>query len=182
MSRLFFVTLTLTLVPGIAFAWGATGHSVVCEIAYAELGRDARRAVDRLIDTDPLYETFAESCNWADGPPRQREIDHYMNFPRSTRAVTMGRCAMADSCLFTAIDEDVSVLASSLSSERQKLEALKLLGHWVGDIHQPMHTTFADDRGANSIEVVVEEHGEPADTNLHAVWDTWIIAGRTCMM
>ena len=166
------------LLPGFAFAWGDTGHSTVCEIAYAELTREARRQVDRLIDADPQYDSFPESCNWADGPPRLRDPDHYMNFPRSTRAVTLGRCIMADNCLFTAIDEDVSILASSLSTERQKLEALKLLGHWVGDIHQPMHTTFADDRGANSIEVVVDQDGEPAETNLHAVWDSWIIDSR----
>jgi hypothetical protein len=176
MRRLF--SLFILVIPGLAHSWGPTGHSTVCEIAYTELTREARRQVDHLIDADPQYDNFAESCNWADGPPRQREPDHYMNFPRSAQAVTVAECALADTCLFTAIDEDVSVLASSLSSERRKLEALKLLGHWVGDIHQPMHTTFADDRGANSIEVLVEEGGQPDETNLHAVWDGWIIRER----
>jgi S1/P1 Nuclease len=30
---------------------------------------------------------------------------------------------------------------------------LKFLGHWVGDIHQPLHVSFEDDRGENSILV-----------------------------
>ena len=56
------------------------------------------------------------------------------------------------------------------------LEALKLLGHWVGDIHQPMHTTFSDDRGANSITaIVIDDDGEFIESTLHGVWDYWII-------
>ena len=44
--------------------------------------------------------------------------------------------------------------------------ALKFLGHWVGDIHQPMHAGFRDDRGGNHVST----QGSSCD-NLHAVWD-----------
>ena len=71
-----FLLLLTVVLPQLAFAWSETGHSTVCEIAYTELSRSARRDVDRLIDMDPQYDTFAESCNWADGPPRQRDLDH----------------------------------------------------------------------------------------------------------
>jgi len=164
--------------PLAAWAWGKTGHSVVCEIAFAELSNPARREVKRLMDLDSGYETFAESCNWADVPPRQREFDHYVNFPRNTASVAVADCPLADTCLFRAIDHDIGVLSSAESSDRDRLEALKLLGHWLGDIHQPMHVTFADDRGANWVEAVVQEGDEPVDSNLHAVWDYWIISRR----
>src|SRR5262249_28277484 len=42
--------------------------------------------------------------------------------------------------------------------------------HWVGDIHQPLHVSFADDRGGNFIR----ESG-PCVNSLHTVWDTCII-------
>ncbi len=177
MTRHLFVLIAM--LPQLAFAWSETGHSTVCEIAYAELSRDARREVDRLIKLDADYDTFAESCNWADGPPRQRDLDHYVNFPRSTRAVTEGVCKLADTCIFSGIDADASVLLADASSDQARLDALKLLGHWVADIHQPMHTAFSDDRGANSITaIVVDDEGEEIESTLHGVWDYWIIHWR----
>ena len=47
---------------------------------------------------------------------------------------------------------------------------LKFLGHWVADIHQPLHVSFAGDRGGNFIR----ESG-PCVNSLHTVWDTCII-------
>ena len=40
----------------------------------------------------------------------------------------------------------------------------------IGDIHQPLHVSFADDRGGNFIR----EAG-PCVNSLHTVWDTCII-------
>jgi S1/P1 Nuclease len=45
-----------------------------------------------------------------------------------------------------AIEGDFALLASPDTTNEEKLVALKLLGHWVGDIHQPLHVSFEDDR------------------------------------
>jgi len=71
-------------------------------------------------------------------------------------------------CLFTAIATDLEVLRTS-NDDAAKLASLKYLGHWVGDIHQPLHVSFADDRGGNSIRA------SACAPNLHAVWDTCVI-------
>jgi hypothetical protein len=47
---------------------------------------------------------------------------------------------------------------------------LKFLGHWVGEIHQPLHVSFEDDRGGNGILVT-----GICGTNLHAAWDTCLV-------
>jgi len=49
-------------------------------------------------------------------------------------------------------------------------EALKFLGDWVGDIHQPMHVSFEDDRSANGINTTGVCSG-----NLYSAWDTWLL-------
>ena len=54
---------------------------------------------------------------------------------------------------FTAIKRDFEVLSSSNASQAQKLESLKFLGHWVGDIHQSLHVSIEDDGGGKSILV-----------------------------
>ena len=50
-----------------------------------------------------------------------------------------------------AINHDFAVLASPDATDGEKLAALKFLGHWVGDIHQPLHAASQDDRGGNHI-------------------------------
>jgi S1/P1 Nuclease len=70
----------------------------------------------------------------------------------------------------TAIKKDFEVLSSNNSSPAQKLASLKFLGHWVGDIHQPLHVSFADDRGGNNIAVT-----GICSANLHSAWDTCLV-------
>lgn len=160
--------------PSIAFGWGEDGHRVVCQIAYDELTAVARMEVDRLLQLDPGFDSFAESCLFADSPERIRWLDHFMNVPRSAQAVTTADCPMADTCVIPAIRSDVRVLNDPATGDQPKLLALKLLGHWVGDIHQPMHVSFQDDRGGNSN---IANVGLP-DANLHGVWDYMIIAAN----
>ena len=64
---------------------------------------------------------------------------------------------------------DLEVLRTS-NDDAAKLASLKFLGHWVGDIHQPLHVSFADDRGGNHIRA-----SGPCVNSLHAVWDACII-------
>lgn len=164
--------LSLALMPSLVLAWGETGHRVVCQIAYEELLPEARAEMDRLLALDPDYVNFAESCVFADAPERIRWQDHFMNLPRSTTAITTADCPLAESCVIAAIRNDVLVLRDPASSDADKLLAMKLLGHWVADIHQPMHVSFQDDLGANNINVnLTMEY-----PNLHAVWDYSIIS------
>ena len=162
----------IVLFPAVAFGWGETGHQVVCQIAFDELTATAQREVERLLDLDPDFESFVESCLFADSPERIRMFDHFMNLPRSRAAVTTADCPMADTCIIPAIQGETAILQDTASDDADKLLAIKLLGHWVGDIHQPMHVAFQDDRGANSISVDVDL----PDANLHAVWDYSILS------
>jgi nuclease S1 len=62
-------------------------------------------------------------------------------------------------------------LRDQRAPQRQRLEALKYLVHFIGDIHQPLHASNNNDRGGN--DVIVTFMGR--QTNLHTVWDTGII-------
>jgi hypothetical protein len=170
MKRLAF--LLFALLPSSVFGWGEDGHRIVCQIAFDELTPSARIEVRRLLALDPDFESFADSCLFADSPERIRFLDHFMNLPRSTRAITSAECPLAESCVISAIQNDFLVLQNAEASDAEKLLALKLLGHWVGDVHQPLHVSFQDDRGGNSNNVNVDD----SRVNLHGVWDYQIIA------
>jgi hypothetical protein len=58
----------------------------------------------------------------------------------------------------------------SKASPADRLIALKFLGHWVGDIHQPLHVSFEDDRGGNDITATGQCSGV-----LHGTWDTCLV-------
>jgi hypothetical protein len=70
----------------------------------------------------------------------------------------------------TAIRKGFEFLSSKSASQAQKLGSLKFLGHWVGDIYQPLHVSFEDDRGGNSVLVT-----GLCDANLHSAWDTCLV-------
>jgi hypothetical protein len=65
-----------------------------------------------------------------------------------------------------------SLLLNTTNSFRTRNEALKFILHFIGDIHQPLHTEDLA-RGGNDIPVVFDGH-KTQRTNLHSVWDSSI--------
>jgi hypothetical protein len=159
----------LALFSGDAHAWGDTGHKVVCEIAFRLAQPDTRAAIRKLIRSDSEFDTFSESCVFPDHP-RKRPSEHFINLPRDAHGLITDECPTADKCILSAILSDSKVLASKSKRPKDRLIALKFLGHWIGDIHQPLHVSFEDDRGGNNIHVNGECSG-----NLHGTWDTCLV-------
>lgn len=171
MRALIFAVLALTLMSSRALAWGDIGHKVVCEIAFRLAQPDTRAAIRRLIRSDTEFDNFSDSCVYPDHP-RKRAPEHFINLSRDAQGLTSDQCPTASKCVLSAILSDAKVLASKSEKSRDRLIALKFLGHWVGDIHQPLHVSFEDDRGGNNIHVSGECSG-----NLHGTWDTCLVEG-----
>jgi hypothetical protein len=135
----------------------------------------ARQRVIALIKQDPEFPNFRASCNWPDRP-RQRASEHFVNLLRDATGLDDDECPMADECVVSAIKDDFAVLASPDATDGEKLAALKFLGHWVGDIHQPLHAASRDDRGGN----YVRTRGSSCES-LHTLWDSCIVEERLGM-
>ncbi|WP_407121455.1 S1/P1 nuclease [Bradyrhizobium sp. STM 3561] len=151
-----------------ACAWGDEGHQIVCEIAYRLATVDTRAAIRKLVRNDQEYDTFSESCVYPDHP-RKRASEHFVNLPRTAHELPPEGCPGAIPCALSAIENDSAVVGAR-GKPADRLIALKFLGHWVGDIHQPLHVSFADDRGGNDISVSGQCSGV-----LHATWDTCLV-------
>jgi hypothetical protein len=169
MRHILLALMLLFPISSDAWAWGDEGHKVVCEIALRLVQPNTRVEIQKLISNDDRFDSFSDSCTWPDHP-RQRASEHFLNLPRDSDGLSSETCPGASACVVTAIRKDFEVLSSNSASPAQKLESLKFLGHWVGDIHQPLHVSFEDDRGGNSI-VVTGECG----SNLHSAWDTCLV-------
>jgi hypothetical protein len=175
MAKLAALASALLLYSPSALAWGGLGHEAICEVAFRELDDTARQRVIALIEQDEEFPTFRASCNWADRP-RQRASEHFVNLRRDATGLDDDECPMAKECVVSAIQHDFAVLASPNATDEEKLAALKFLGHWVGDIHQPLHAASQDDRGGNHIRT----RGSSCDS-LHTLWDRCIVEERLGM-
>lgn len=151
--------------------WSFEMHRLVCDIAWRELTPTARAEARRLLATETPAESFAEACTWAD---RVRGNDgyrwtapaHYVNLPRGAAGVDRARdCDTI--CVVTAIPRYLAALADGARSDSARREALKFVAHFVGDLHQPLHAGYADDRGGNDVRLLFAGDS----TNLHRLWD-----------
>ncbi len=163
--------LCLLLCASQVHAWGFTGHKAFCEAAYDLTSPKTQQALDALAAKQGEYHSFAEACTWADDIKKDHQWDwskhlHYVNIAHDDQQLTTSDCPQKG-CVLSAIDE----MQAKLKQDPQDWQALFFLAHFVGDLHQPMHVSYADDWGGNKTQVSF--FGEPA--NLHGVWDYGII-------
>ena len=156
--------------------WGRDGHRIVCEIAYQETTDAARDMIDDLLGLDSAFDSFPESCLWADQIRGQSEYDkfrtaHYMNMSAGATTVENTPHCAVSFCVLEGIEEQSRVLSNTQYPILARLDALKFVAHFIGDLHQPLHAGYDHDRGGNSSSMDVD--GETR--NLHGVWDYTLI-------
>ena len=176
--RFVFSSLFLLLVSFNAQAWGWDGHRLVCAMAQAKLTPEARIMVDTLLVEGKALKggqvSFAESCLWPDDVKYSNHKgtyeQHFINVPDEALTVDLLRDCAALNCIATGIQKALTYLSRPAGSGREKARraaALRFLGHFLGDLHQPLHIGNASDWGGNKITVL----WQGKETNLHALWD-----------
>jgi len=164
--------IALVSLPNPCHAWGAAGHELIAEVAESQLSPATKAKVDAILATEPGA-TMVSISTWAD---RVRSPStaawHYVNFPRDIGCqYEQVRDCPEGKCVVEAIARQVEVLRSSTDPE-EKLKALKWVVHLVGDVHQPLHAAFADDKGGNLFQIQAFGKGG----NLHSLWDSGVIS------
>lgn len=157
-------------------AWGNLGHEIICAIAWEETTPRGRALVAELLGPK---EAFVAGCRWADairGDPRFHWVtpQHFVNIVPGGSFTAARDCPVAG-CVVRAIGQQGRAVATAALDRSARAEALMLLGHFIGDIHQPLHVSHAGDRGGNGIAVEMCA-ATCRRTNLHAVWDADLVA------
>jgi S1/P1 Nuclease len=163
--------------PKPALAWSKAGHLTVCDYAYRTTTDAVRAKINMLLKADGEYRSFNYGCVEEDEFPRVHPDDHFINYPRTKVAVTDSVCPENATCILQAIERQMAILADKTKPAKVRAKALLGLGHWVGDIHQPLHISFADDRGGNYL-LVSGVCGSGQKSNLHSVWDKCLVEKR----
>jgi hypothetical protein len=73
------------------------------------------------------------------------------------------------------IEQFAAELEAPGTDAEERLIALKFLLHFVGDLHQPLHSADNHDRGGNSVKVMVDGFPHKAKDELHGFWDTQFV-------
>ncbi|MGH8747294.1 MAG: S1/P1 nuclease [Burkholderiales bacterium] len=174
---------------GPAWGWGQEGHSIVAEIAQRRLS-PAAEEVEQLLGRG---HSLASEASWADDIRDARPETynwHFVDIPlEATRYDPRRDCrndAQRGDCVVAELERLRSALRCA-PTEALKREALRFAVHFVGDVHQPLHTVL-EERGGNDIRVVVRIHELKCApgcrttrfrTNFHALWDQTLIAATT---
>ena len=172
-------------VPSLSLAWGAGGHMMVASIAYKRLNPRARAQAMVLLarPINPAAvsvqsKDFVNAAHWADDLRPFAEFDsfkplHFIDLPFATDGTVLPTDLPEPDNIVKALEDNVNILKTSTDPDA-KAQALRLIIHFVGDIHQPLHCATRvsaanpqGDRGGNLVRITVAGK----QTNLHSYWD-----------
>jgi hypothetical protein len=153
-----------------AFAWGATGHRVTGWIASKYLSKNARKQLERILHGQSL----AIASTWMDEVRSDSLYDytsdwHWVTIQEGESYAQSVKNPKGD--VIHTIERLIGELKSKKLSAKQEEEAVKMLIHLIGDVHQPLHVGGGNDRGGNDVKVTWFK----TDSNLHRIWDSDMI-------
>ena len=174
--------------PVLSLGWGAGGHMMVAKIALDRLNPRAKSQAQMLLNIpiNPVAVTnksknFINASHWADDLRPFPAFDsfkelHVLDTPFSVDGTALP--AVPTPNIVTALEEQVNILKTSTDKNAQA-QALRLIIHFVGDIHQPLHSATRvssanpqGDRGGNLFSIKIPgPNGGTKKTNLHSYWD-----------
>jgi hypothetical protein len=205
--------LWLALVQPVS-AWGPEGHRAIALLAEQSLSPEVRAIVHELLIRGRSSNLAAVST-WADdvreasrgrGPlvndPEAASFNqafpenflwHFVDLPLGTENYRLAKQFTSAQDVVHTIQRCIKVLesASPLPDEFNQVQALRLLVHFVADIHQPFHCVsgfyrLSESRAPALVTDPAQAFGLPSDRGgnelffdpqhqLHAFWDATIV-------
>jgi len=188
LNRIVALLLCGFALPVTSFGWGREGHRVVAKIAAKNLSQDARNKVATILGTNNagVEEALAEASTWPDeiNKSQTKTADwHFVDVP-VTAPFAIGPLCDGHNCVIDRIQEMSDRLRTNQTGFKlakppnpkrpMTSQELAFLIHFVGDIHQPLHSANNGDRGGNCDNLatpLTHDDGSKPTTEIHAAWD-----------
>ncbi|MCB1827382.1 MAG: S1/P1 nuclease [Coxiellaceae bacterium] len=198
MKKRYLLITLLLIATNSAFAWDATGHIIVAQIAYNNLTPTAKADVNYLIGNTnfasnfPQFTPYVYSAPWPDylkysiNPPAGKTMEIF-NFLKTetehwhydNQAYVIGNYQpqpLTPNNSVWAINYLVSDLKRLIKSKNysQAAYALVFMTHIVGDLHQPLHNSdmydsfFPNGDLGGNYYTIQTIYG---NSELHSLWD-----------
>jgi hypothetical protein len=176
MRTIIVILLFLSVAVGRAGAWGWQGHIIVARIAEQHLTDKAKAGINQLLEPDRKI-TDDSVASWPDHIRRDRPETgpwHYVDIPFDASSYDASRDCPTGQCVVAQTEHFAAVLADTNATTASRAEALRFVVHFVGDMHQPLHSSERNhDRGGNLVKITFLSDSQPG--NLHSVWDTFLL-------
>src|SRR5262249_8839090 len=137
----------------------------------AQLTPQARSRVAEILGPK---DTMVSVSSWADRVRRQREATapwHYVDIPIQKSHYERARDCVKNDCVIAQIELEKAALRDPATAPEARREALMFLIHFIGDMHQPLHSSDNKDKGGNDVHVVFFDR----PGNLHGTWDSGLL-------
>jgi hypothetical protein len=162
----FLFLIIASFVPD-ASAFGPTGHKIVVNIAMQYLSPAAKKNVLRILGNIKPD----SAATWMDNMREYGSYDymkpwHFINID-SGKAYKPG----INNIIWELERVYAQLQHPEMLKTKARKEALMILFHLMGDLHQPLHVGYGSDRGGN--ETQIQHKG--FKTDLHHIWDSDII-------
>lgn len=168
MKKISFFLILFTLGSYSVFAWGKKGHSIIAEAAFNYMDKNTKQNVLSYLNGMSIQ----DASIWMDEMRSDPKYDymkpyHYVNIRKGFPIKEVE----GDNIINT-LNNTINQLnrINTLSNDEIKFNLLMLF-HLVGDLHQPLHVGYGEDKGGNTVQISFFGKG----TNLHSLWDSGII-------
>lgn len=188
LRQFFALVIFCAILPVNSYAWNAVGHTLVASIAYERLKPSVKAKVDKMTQDlskeYPNVTQFQQLGPWPDSL-RGQHIDvfthwHYVDIAFSAD-VTPIKDLSDDDNIVWAIKQITPIVGNASANPYERARFLAFLVHFVGDIHQPLHTVSRisaahpnGDQGGNLYRIVTTQFAEGSGNNLHSLWDNGV--------
>lgn len=185
-ARSFVLGAALLASTSPSFAWGQLGHSVIAELAQRHLKPAAQAQLKELIGDSSL----AAISNWADdykfttegkSTYRWHFVDIDVARSNYDAALDCKESNQQGTCIVDGLPAAITVLKDVTRPKEDRLRALKLVVHLMGDLEQPLHASErSDDQGGNKLNVILRAKRSDGKTytrasTFHSMWDDSLI-------
>lgn len=165
------IVILVLILPINSFAWGKQGHSIVAEVAFEYLDASTKSNLLKYLDKMSIE----DAANWMDDMRDDHSYDymkpyHYVNFDKgSIVKVNPG------SNILSVLTNTINDLKNYKNFTKEEVKTkLCILFHLIGDLHQPLHVGYGNDKGGNTMQINYNGFG----TNLHSFFDSGIIKAK----
>lgn len=167
------LTLLLTTHTHTVMAWGQTGHRAIAQVAMNHLDKKAKKELFKIMG----HESLVEASTWMDDIKSDSSWDfartwHYVTIPDGETYQTAAKEERGDAV--EAIERMKQIIKDESKSRKERRDAVAMLVHLVGDIHQPLHVGNGTDKGGNDVKIKWFYDR----SNLHRIWDSEMIDSK----
>lgn len=154
-------------------AWGQIGHRAIAQIALDHLDKKTKKELFKIMG----HESIVEASTWMDEIRSDSTWDftrtwHYVTIPDGENYSTAEKEEKGD--VVEAIARMKLIVQDESKSREEKRNAIAMLVHLIGDIHQPLHVGNGTDKGGNDVKIKWFYDR----SNLHRIWDSEMIDSR----